>query len=139
MTMRSSPARFAVVATVLMLGGCSILHWPAEQGGGAAEITFPQRDRLALVAAIPEAEAVLLRLDRAEGQLLTLARNGGLQARPADLHRSRMAAIRIRREIAGGLVETAADNLLQLEQQLTDLSRQMTDRETVNVKSGMGV
>jgi hypothetical protein len=127
------------VAAALLLGACTTLQWPAERGGGAAEIWLPYEDRVSLVAATPEAEHILRRVERAERQLDELEVDGAARWIPAEIHTCRRTAVRIRRATVGGLLESAAAELMRLEDRLEALSRQMKGLETEEKEVGVSV
>lgn len=103
----------------LALAGCTPL-WPPHGHGGMAEHagyeTWP-----ALFAASPSRQVLFDRLTSAEAALDQLDQQGAGDYLPAKLSTARLLATRTRREIAGGLVLDAQQNLLALEVRLNTM------------------
>lgn len=113
-----APGKFFLLAGVAVgLGACSVT-WPAEHGGGAAEIstrTYPA----AIIDAASEGEIALqVRHANCLRKLEQLITDGAMRWAPAELVLAERLAIRAGREIAGGLDADGAANLIALNERM---------------------
>lgn len=101
----------------MALGACS-LTWPAEQGGGAAEISARTYPAEFIVAASEGEQALQLQHAICLRKLEQLIADGAMRWAPAELVLAERLAIRAGREIAGGLEADGAADLIALRERL---------------------
>lgn len=102
----------------MLVTGCA--PWPVERGGGAAEISPPPPTQVLLGSTETSWVGTLyMRLEFVEAELQRITALGGMEKTPAAITLARGLSIRIRRELAGGLIVDAARDLLSLEEYVT--------------------
>ena len=101
----------------LAFNGCA--EWPDEEGGGAAELAPPGPREVRLSETQTTwSDTLYLRLEQVESELERVTADGGMVRAPAALTLARTLAVRVRRQLAGGLEVDAAIDLLRLEEQV---------------------
>ena len=113
----------------LVVSGCA--SWPAERGGGAAELAppTPGEIRLGEIQAT-WSDTLYLRLEQVESELERVTADGGMMRAPAALTLARTLCVRVRRQLAGGLEVDAAIDLLRLEEQVIRIT-ESSDKPTL--------
>lgn len=109
-----------------VLGGCA--SWPDERGGGAAELAPPHEAANYTEETASWTGTLYLRLSLVESELERIRFDGGMERFPAALTLAEKLAVRVRRELAGGLEVDAAIDLLRLEEQLGRLIAAQNDQ-----------
>lgn len=126
-------AQIAYIWGLLLLAsaisGCA--SWPAERGGGAAELTPPPPGEIRIgEARATWSDTLYLRLEQVEAELERLTADGGMIRAPAALTLARTLSVRVRRQLAGGLDVDAAIDLLRLEEQVIRIT-ESSDKPTL--------
>ena len=107
----------ATAGLAVGLGACS-LTWPAEHGGGAAEISARTYPAEFIVAASEGQQALQVQHAICLRKLEQLAGEGAMRWAPAEMVLAERLAIRAGREIAGGLEADGAANLIALRERI---------------------
>lgn len=111
----SRPGLAALLACLVGLGGCTI--WPPPGQGGFAELRPP--------ASSPQASAAAYdRLATLTHELDGLRESAAGRLHPAQMATADRLVLRIRRGLAGGLVEDAEADLRRLQSTLDTLAAQ---------------
>ena len=126
-------AQIAYILGLLLLAsavsGCT--SWPAERGGGAAELTPPPPGEIRLgETRATWSDTLYLRLEQVEAELERFTADGGMIRAPAALTLARTLSVRVRRQLAGGLDVDAAIDLLRLEEQVIRITESL-DKPTL--------
>lgn len=111
---------------IFALAVSSCTSWPAERGGGAAELVPPPLGEIQIgETQATWSDTLYLRLEHVEAELDRLALGGGMIRVPAALTLARTLSVRVRRQLAGGLEVDAAIDLLRLEEQVVRVSEKL--------------
>ena len=116
---------FLIPLCALSLTGCVLGHWPAERGGGMAEVAPPERHQVLLHPTHQHQARLLDRLMLMEASLERLVAQGAEDYMRAETTLARKLTFRIRREIAGGLDGEAERDLIRLRDRLQLIDRKI--------------